>query len=246
VNDSPGESRALGPLWALTLGAVAGSGATIAAGVPVPAWLPWVVTLFGALLFVLAARRGRDAPLVLWFVAGLAAVGGHGLEVGAARHELEDLTQREDPVWIRARLAVTEGWAEGRWGWQTKVRVLDARHEHIETPRLTRCRLEVRGDVRPRDLPRPGVIVRAFVSIRGSPGSPLLVATSDRLIEPTSASRLMPVLRGRLTDHLLAAAGTDVARIRAPRLESVFSWCCRPTPSSRERRRRRFVRRSWE
>jgi len=224
VKDETGESRAVGPLWALTLGAAAGSGASMATVTAVPTWLPLAAALLGALFFVLALHcRRSNVRAALWFFAGLAAVGGHGLQIAAGRYALADLINREDPVWIRARLAVTEGWAEGRWGWRTKVRVLDATHDSIDVPRLSRCRLEIRGRVNPLDLPRPGEIVRAFVSIRGSPSSPLLVATSDRLIEPTPATRPMPALRGRLADHLLAAAGTDVDRIRAAELAAALS-----------------------
>lgn len=235
MNEESCEPRALRPLWALTLGAAAGSGGAVAASVPVPTWLPLPVALVGAVLLFLAVRRGANTPAALWFLAGLAAVGGHGLQVAAGRHELASLIDREEPVWIRARLVVTEGWAEGRWGWRTRVRVLDAVQQQIEIPKLARCRLEVRGNVDPLDLSAPGAIVDAFVSIRGSPRSPLLVATSPRLIEATGNVRLLPILRGRLAHRLFEAAGTDVDRIRAAELAAALALGRRDLMSAERR-----------
>ncbi len=223
MKDETGEARALKPLWGLTLGAVVGSAGAMVAPATGPGWFHLAAALVGAGLFLLALRRRHSAPAALWFAAGLAAVGGHGLDVAADRHRLAALISWEDSVWIRARLAVTEGWAEGRWGWRTRVRVLEARHEHRELPKLVRCRLEVRGAVQPLDLPEPGEIIDALVSIRGSPSSPLLVAPSLRLIEPTAESSLLPAIRGFLADHLVATAATDVGRIRAAELAAALA-----------------------
>lgn len=172
MRDEPAESRALGPLWALSLGAVAGSCAALGTPIAGDGRLHLLVPLLGAALVFLALRRRREAPAALWLIAGFAAVFGQGLDVAAHRHELARIIDWEDPTWIRARLVVTEGWTEGRWGWRTRVRVLEARHDHLEVPNLSRCRLEIRGRVGPLDLPQPGAIVNGFVSIRGSPSSP--------------------------------------------------------------------------
>jgi len=179
--------------------------------------------LVGIGVFSMAAKRGHEAPAGLWLIAGLAIAGGHALHVADDRHALAGLIKEDGSVWIRARLAVTEGWSEGRWGWRTRVRVLDSDHKAKRIPDLRRCRLEVRGSVQPMDLPRPGSIVDGLVSIRGSPRSPLLVASSPRLIEPTSLIRPLPTIRGRFADDLLTAAGTDVDRIRAAELAAALS-----------------------
>jgi competence protein ComEC len=223
VTTSGGESRALTPLWGLTLGAAAGSGLALAPREICPSWLPILMVAAGFCLFAVAARRGNDASIALWLAAGLALVGGHGLHDAESRLRLAALSDREDPVWIRARILVNDGWVEGRWGWQARCRVLDARHDHLPIPRLRRCRLEIRGGLDPGTLPRPGEIVNALVSIRGSPQSPLLVASSNRLVESTAELRPLPALRGRLADALLAAARTDVDRIRAAELAAALS-----------------------
>jgi len=223
VTDTAGESRALTPLWGLTLGGAASSGLALALGGIGPGWLQILVFTAGLVLFAVAAQRGIDAPIALWLAAGFALVGGHGLYQAQFRHQLAGLTDGEDPVWIRAQILVTEGWTEGRWGWRARVRVLDAHHDHLTIPQLRRCRLEIRGGVEPGDLPRPGEVIKGLVSIRGSPKSPLLVASSHRLIGATTGGRLLPALRDRLAEKLLAAARTDVDRIRAAELTAALS-----------------------
>lgn len=218
-----GESRALRPLWGLTLGAAAGSGFALAVPTAGPGPLHLMMVVAGTLLFALAARRGQHAPIVLWLTAGFAMAGGHGLQTATGRHELAHLIDLEDRVWIRARLVVTEGWTEGRWGWRARVRVLDAQHAHVRVPKLRRCRLEIRGKLKPGELPQPGDIVTGLVSIRGSPGSPLLVTNSRRMIETTSEVQPLPALRGRLANELLGAAGNDADRIRAAELAAALS-----------------------
>ena len=230
-----GESRALKPLWGLTAGSATGSGIALAVPTTGPDWLHVLIILAGVVCFVIAVRRSHRAPVVLWLAAGLAMVGGHGLHKAEGRHELAHLIDREDPVWIRARLVVTEGWTEGRWGWRARVRVLDARHERVSVPKLRRCRLEIRGAVQPLDLPQPGDIIHCLVSIRGSPRSPLLVTTSPRLIEKTTEGRPLPAIRDRLADQLLTAAGTDVERIRAAELAAALSLGRRDLLSSARR-----------
>jgi len=223
VTDADSESRALKPLWGLTLGGAAGSGLALALGEYGPGWLQILMIAAGLCLFALAARRGIDAPIALWLAAGFALVGGHGLHKAESRDHLAGLTDRENPVWIRARIVVIEGWTEGRWGWRARVRVLEAHHNHLAIPKLERCRLEIRGGANPGDLPRPGEIISGLVSIRGSPQSPLLVASSSRLIGATAEVRPLPALRGRLAGELLAAARTDMDRIRAAELAAALS-----------------------
>ncbi len=217
------ESRALGPLWGLSLGATIGSGMALVLSATGPVWFHVSMFLVGSGLFLLGLHRGRRAPSVLWFAAGLALVGGHAFHAAADRHQLAALIDPDAPVWIRARLVVTEGWSQGRWGWRTRVRVLDAQHEHVRIPKLRRCRLEVRGKTSAQDLPPPGNIIQALVSIRGSPATPLLVASSSRLLESAGTSRPLPKLRDHLAARLLAAAHTDVDRIRSAELAAALS-----------------------
>ncbi len=223
MRDVDGESRALKPLWGLTLGGAAGSGIALALREGGPGWLSILLVSSGFFLFAIAVRHGANAPIALWLTAGLALVGGHGLHDAENRLRLAALADREDPVSVRARILVTEGWEESRWGWRARCRVLAAQHENLPIPRLRRCRLEIRGTVDPGELPRPGEIIAALVSIRGSPQSPLLVASSGRLITRTADRGPLSALRGRLSDELLAAARTDVDRIRAAELAAALS-----------------------
>ncbi len=217
------ESRALKPLWGLTLGAAAGSGIAVAVPTVGPGPLHLMMVVAGTLLFAIAVCQGQHAPIVLWLTAGFAMAGGHGLHTAAGRHELAHLIDLDDRVWIRARLVVTEGWTEGRWGWRARVRVLDAQHAHVRVPKLRRCRLEIRGNLNPGELPRPGDVVTGLVSIRGSPGSPLLVTNSRRTIKTTSEVQPLPALRGLLANEILGSAGTDADRIRSAELAAALS-----------------------
>jgi competence protein ComEC len=126
-------------------------------------------------------------------------------------------------VWVRARLVVTDGWSATRWGWRATVRVLEARHDRLRVPALPRSRLEIRGEGHPRELPAPGRVVEALVSIRGEPASPLLVASSHRLVEETSGARALPTIRDALAGRLLGAAGTNLRRLRAAELAAALA-----------------------
>lgn len=223
MTDPAGEGPALRPLWAMTIGALAGSGAAMVLPNSGPGWLHLVLILTGIAFMVGALRRGRSAPVALWLIGGLALVGGHGLSVADGRHQLAEMIDLEDSVWVRAQMVVTEGWTRGRWGWRSRIRVLEARRQDNEIPDLIRCRLEIRGSVQPRDLPRPGALIHGLVSIRGSPSTPLLVASSIRLIDTAPGSRPLPSIRDRLAGSLLASAGVDVERIRAAELAAALS-----------------------
>ena len=217
-----GESAALRPLWALTLGASVGAGITALAGLPrVPGLVP--AALVAGLGCFLAALLRPPRQTALWLCAGLLLAGGHGLSQSSDRLVLDRFIAADDPLWIRARLVVTEGWSHGRWGWRAPVRVLESSHQSETVPALRRCRLEIRGNPRPGDLPPPGAVIQALVSIRGSPSAPLLVASSQRLIEPADGRGLQASLRDSLAGTLLAAAGTDVGRIRAAELAAALA-----------------------
>jgi competence protein ComEC len=222
VSDHHGESAALRPLWALTLGASTGAGTAALVDTP---WFPGLVPvlLAAGVGCALAALLRRPNSTALWLTAGILLTGGHGVSQSFDRLELERLIGADDPFWIRTRVVTTEGWSRGRWGWRAPVKVLEAGHPSEVVPPLRRCRLEIRGDPRPADLPTPGTEIRALVSIRGSPSSPLLVAPSRRLVTPTGARNLQAGIRGGLADGLIAAAGTDVKRIRAAELAAALA-----------------------
>lgn len=78
MTDTGGESRALKPLWGLTLGGAAGCGLALAPREICPNWIPILMVAAGFFLFAVAVRRGIDAPVALWLAAGFALVGSHG------------------------------------------------------------------------------------------------------------------------------------------------------------------------
>jgi len=223
VKDTTSETAALTPLWSLTLGTTLGAGSSMVVSPIGPSWIPVAAAVLGIALILVAAVRGRLRSAPIWFLAGLMLAGGHGLHQAADRHRIETLIDKENPVWVRARMAVTEGWSRGKWGWRARVRVLEAHHKTAGIPPLKRCRLEIRGSLDPRDLPRPGTEIEALVSIRGSPQSPLLVASSSRLLNTTNTRRWLPAARDHLARRLLEAAGLDVRRLRAAELAAALS-----------------------
>lgn len=235
-----GEAVALRPLWCLTLGAAAGAGAAAAVTATGPIWLCIGAAALGAIAFTGAVARGRTTPAFGWIAAGFLLAGGHGFFQNADRSEIEALVNAENASWLRTRLAVTQGWTQGRWGWRTRVKVLDARRQDGPAPTLKRARLEIRGRVQPTALPPPGTVVEGLVSVRGSSRSPLLVASSPRLLTPTGGNLALPALRDRLSRRLLGAAGLDPGRIRAAELAATLSLGRRDLmpPSRREGWRR--------
>ena len=224
MNDDAAETSALAPLWTLTLTATVAATATWWAPSAGPVWLRRVLLLSGLLCLGWALARGRRAATVLWLIAGLAIIGGRGLEQQAGRLELDRLIHGDEPVAIRARVVIREGWAEGRWGRRARVGVRSATRAGADVPLPSRCRLEIRGSVDPLALPPPGSVVDAFAAIRGTPATPLLVASSPRLVKvvPT-ASVLLPRWRNGMAGRLLDAAGTDVDRIRAAELAATLA-----------------------
>jgi competence protein ComEC len=113
---------------------------------------------------------------------------------------------------------VLEGWTGARWGWRTRVSVESALSRDRQLSLPGRCRFEVRGSARPEGLPVPGTSVEALVSLRGNARSPLLVASSPRLLEEVRGPTGLARIRDRLANELLETAGTDLRRIRAAEL----------------------------
>jgi len=233
------ETRALRPLWLLTTGAAVSAVAAALTPVAGPAWLHLLLLTTGGILAIECFRRGRRAPAALWLLAGIALVAGRGLDAAGDRLFFNQHLIGGDAV-IRARVAVIEGWTDGRWGRRSRVRVIDAtlRDRKLDLP--PRCRLEVRGDADPGSLPAPGSVIDILARVRGSQASPLLVVASARLLSDTGETRLLPYLRDRLARRLLAAAGTSVTRIRTAEMAAALALGRRDlVPAERRDRWRR-------
>jgi len=222
MNEEHPGARALRPLWSLTTGAVVGATAAALTGIPGPSWSHHLLMGLGVVSAVLALRWGRRAPSALWFLVGFALVGARGLDASADRRIFEHLLQDEEST-VRTRVAVSEGWTEGRWGRRTRVRVIEAQIDGHTLDLPPRCRLEVRGDADPLSLPAPGTVVDTLARVRGSPRNLLLVVSSARLLSDTGDRRVLPGLRDTLAGHLLTSAGTSARTIRAAELAAALA-----------------------
>ncbi|HSN55553.1 MAG TPA: ComEC/Rec2 family competence protein, partial [Candidatus Sulfomarinibacteraceae bacterium] len=220
-----GTAAALRPLWTLTLAAAAAATTAWWVPGPGPPWLRIVLGAAGAGCFGWALWLGRRAATALWLVAGFALVGSHGLHEHADRLDVAGLIEGEKPAAVRARVAVVDGWVQGRWGWRAGVRVLSATRAGASVPLPARSRLEIRGSVDALALPPPGAVVDVLAGVRGEPATPLLVASSPRLVEPAPDTdpAVLPRWRDRLARGLLVAAGHDVGRIRAAELAAALA-----------------------
>lgn len=223
MTDVSSRARALRPLWMLATGSAIGALGTALTTVEPRSWLPPAVVVVGLAAAGLALhwrRRGRSAEL--WLLAGLALVGGRGLFDVGENLQLRRLIDDGESM-IRARVVIVEGWSPSRWGQRTRVSILTARHQErpFELPR--RCRLEVRGEARPDELPEPGSVVEILARVRGTHRSPLLVAASQRLVIDEGDRRLFPTIRNKLAHALFRAAGTDVDRIRTAEVAAALA-----------------------
>jgi len=223
VTPPSGESGALAPLWCFALGSATAAGTALWMTTSGPRWLAWTLVAAGTLAVAAAIRRGFDTPKLVWFLAGLALVGGFGLRAVDQRRTVASLIDREPPVWLRARVSIVDGWSKSHWGWQATVNVRQARHADRPIRALGRCRLEVRGRVDPRKLPEPGAVVAGLISVRGSFDRPLLVTRSADLLETRPERSLIPTIRDHLARRLVDAAGTDVRRLRAAELAAALA-----------------------
>ncbi len=225
MTDEAAERRALRPLWLLTTGAVLAATAAALTPSPGPRYLAVLLTACGALGVIAAlagsSSRGPAATGALWLMAGLALVGGRGLDAAADRRHLENQVIGADTA-IRVRVVVLESWTTERWGLRTRVRVLSSSLGDQLLPLAGRCGLELRGVSRRDSLPRPGSEIEVLARVRGSSFRPLLVA-APRLLTETSATHPLPLFRDRLSTALLASAGTDIRKIRAAETASALA-----------------------
>ena len=150
MSDDAARAEALRPLWMIATGAAVGAAAALAVTRPGPGWLRITAVALGAGAIAAALRRGRSASALLWFLGGLAAVGGRGLDVAADRMAIATMTANPSAT-VRVSVVILDGWRPSRWGMRTRVGVLEAAHRErrINLPR--RCAMEIRGVVDPGD-----------------------------------------------------------------------------------------------
>ena len=222
MTDDAGPARALRPLWLLTTGAAVGALCSTITTVEPPSWLPPLLLVLGLTATALALRWRRRARYELWLLAGLALVCGRGLGQTDEVLHLQRLIANGE-ITARTQLVIIEGWSDARWGHRTRARVVTARlgDEDLRLPR--HCRLEIRGSANPNALPRPGSVVEVLARIRGNHRSPLLVVSSNRLVQISGDRRLLPTIRDRLSRELLRAAGTDANRIRTAEMSAALA-----------------------
>ena len=243
MTDEGMQGRALRPLWSMFGGAVIGATATWWVTAPGPTWAQPALMLLGvsalaAALFRMSRKVGTFSSL-LWIAAGLALVGGRGLGVAADRMSWQNLVSYPGSM-VRARIVVTEGWTDSRWGQRSRISVLDAENQElpIRTPR--RIRIEVRGANQHDGLPGPGAVAGILARPAGEFGRAILVVPSARLLKSTDQLRLLPRIRDRMAHALITAADTDVTRIRSAELAAALALGRRDlVPEARRDRWRR-------
>jgi len=222
VNGAGAERRALRPLWWLATGATLGAVAAIAADAAAADVVGRFLVGVGAVAVVAALVIPRLWPL--WLLAGIALGGGRGAVANAERLRIVELAAAGDAAALRIEVTIREGWEPGRWGQRTTASVGAARHSDRELRLAGQWQLEVRGALSGRDmLPPPGSVVAALATIRGDDARPMLVVDSPRLLDTMSPPRGLAALRDRLASAVLAAAGTDLHRIRAAEMAAALA-----------------------
>jgi DNA internalization-related competence protein ComEC/Rec2 len=221
VSDTPPNARALRPLWMLATGAALGSLSTFST-VAAPAWATIGLLAIGAAAVVAAVGKYVRENALVWLMAGLALTAGRGLACAADRLRLQTLFG-DGEMAVRARIVVSEGWTESRWGHRTQVRVVAAWQDQAIVRLPRRCTLEVQGSSDTSRLPSPGTVIDTLARVRGSPWRPLLVVASNRLLLETGKRQFLPALRDRLARDLVIAAGTDAQRIRSAELAGALA-----------------------
>jgi competence protein ComEC len=213
--------RALRPLWWLATGATLGAVAAIAADVALPAVVGRLLIGTGAAAAAAALAVPRWWPL--WLLAGLALGGGRGVDATSERLAIAELAATDGAAALRIEVNVREGWEASRWGWRTTVAVDEARHREQTLHLRGQWRLEVRGATASRGLPAPGSVVAAMATVRGDDDRPMLVVDSPRLLEVSAGPSGLPALREHLSRTVLAAARTDLGRIRAAEMAAALA-----------------------
>jgi competence protein ComEC len=184
-------------------------------------WLFLALIALGAATTVVAV--GTDSSkIALFLLAGLALGLGRGFWVDGRLEGLRILLTKPEAT-CRVHAVVTSGWITSRWGFSTQVDVQNAHHNEKEITFPRRCTLEIRGSADPLLLPKPGTPVEVLARLRGEVSTPLLIASSPRLLKTRSQPGGMHHLRQWLVESLYKAAGTDVERIRAAEFAAAVS-----------------------
>ncbi len=216
-----GAAVALRPIWAVATAAVAGAAVAAVGWMPAARGLGAAVAALGLLLLAagVAIHPGRRS-LVLLAAAGLLLASGRGSWLEAERCDTAGLPR---DAAIRARMQVLDGWEAARWGLRARVRMLGAERRGTAVSVPSTARLEVRGGVPAGGLPSPGATVAALVGVRSTDRGLLVVASSPGLLEVLAPPDGIAAWRDRLAARLLAAAGTDVDRIRSAELAAALA-----------------------
>jgi len=210
------------PLWALAAGTAVGSVGALATVLATPP-LPIVALAVAGLAAVSVALVARPRSVLLWLSVGLALGGVRGL--GHRGQELRLEARRAAspaPLALRVEGTVRESWRPAPWGLRARLSVAAARHqgEAVNLPRTVT--VEVRGADTAATLPPPGTGVELLAELRGTARRPLLLASSPQLLSIVTPPRGLDALRERSAARLLAAAGTDAARIRAAEMAAAL------------------------
>jgi len=207
--------RLTGPLWGLATGVAVGcAGSFISPVTASPGWC-WAFGMVAVGLIALGVRGRRTA--VWWTAAGLLLGLARGLPARAAALELERLSGGDGAA-VRVTLVVVEGWRPTRWGFRTVVRVEAAVRAGRSVPLRGRHLLEVRGITTDDRLPSPGARLTTLAAPRGPPHRLRLVASSPALLHIEEPPAGLHAIRDDLARTVIAAAGTDVRRVRAAEL----------------------------
>ena len=207
--------RSTRPLWGLATGVAAGCAGSFISPLTAPTAWCWALGLLGAGLIVHGVRGRRTTAW--WTAAGLLLALSRGLPARAAALELERLSAEEGSA-VRVTLVVVEGWRPTRWGLRTAVRIEAAVRAGRPVALRGRHTLEVRGVTTDDHLPSPGSRLTTLAAPRGPPHRLRLVASSPVLLRVDGPPSGLHAARDRLARSVIAAAGTDVRRLRAAEL----------------------------
>ena len=211
-----GAADALRPLWFVSSGAALGAAAAVALPPPTGPAGGWALALAGGIMLAAALLcHPRRGSVWLLLTAGLALMLGRGLAVRAGEGAAAALPA---DAAVRVEVRVTGGWWASRWGSRAAVRVVAARQADSPRRLPRHATLEVRGDHTRWQLPPPGATVETLAAVRTTDRGTLLIAASASMLRTLAPPHGPAAWRDSLAQQLLAAAGTDVRRIRAAEL----------------------------
>ena len=212
----------LAPLWWFSGGVTASVATCLLLPLRVPTGVTILLVIAAAALFacmLLGKRKHRAAIMALVGLSlGMARGGTESVQLG----DLEARLEGTEEISLRARVHVLHGWVSARWGRQTTVRVVTAHHSGTAVDLPSRCRLEVRN-AGPEALPDPGSTFDVLARLRGTPGRPLLVVSSPRLLSDVHPPAGPAAWRETLARSLLEAAKVDPQRLRAGELAAALA-----------------------